>query len=96
MIAVCVALTVEPAHFEAFLSLMRRQAQTSVEVEAGCHRFDICIDATTWQVFLYELYSDHAAFAAHLESPHFRAFDADVASMVREKIVRTYDQVEMS
>ncbi len=96
MFAVCVSFAVAPDHFDAFLPLMRGQATTSIELEAGCHRFDICIDAAARQVFLYELYADLAAFASHLESPHFRAFDADVASMILEKTVQTFDRVEMS
>ena len=41
------------------------------------------------RVFLYEIYDDRAAFDAHLASPHFRAFDAEVGPWVQDKQVET-------
>ena len=75
---------------EAFLPLMKRQAQVSLETEAGCRQFDICVDPDDpCAVLLYEIYDDRAAFEAHLASPHFLAFDRDVAAYVANKSVRT-------
>ena len=39
-------------------------------------------------MFLYEVYDDRAAFEAHLSMPHFKAFDAATADMIRSKTVR--------
>jgi quinol monooxygenase YgiN len=40
--------------------------------------------------FLYELYDDQAAIAAHLLSPHFLEFDALTRDWVVGKVVRTH------
>lgn len=45
------------------------------------------------EVVLYELYDDAAAFRAHLDSGHFKAFDAAVGDMVIAKQLRTYGEV---
>jgi len=94
MFAVIVNLRVRPDRMGEFLPLMLRNAATSRAVEPGCHRFDVCTDsARPGEVFLYELYADAAAFTAHLDSPHFKVFDAAVADMVIAKDVRTYTEV---
>jgi quinol monooxygenase YgiN len=88
---VTVTFRVHPVRADEFLAAMRENAVTSLASEPGCHRFDVAIgeDGPT-TVFLYELYSDRAAFDAHLASAHFKAFDRAVADWVAEKSVQTY------
>ncbi|WP_424985567.1 putative quinol monooxygenase [Microbulbifer sp. S227A] len=94
MFAVVVTFRIRPEHIDAFLPEMMQNAATSLAVEPGCHRFDVCTDEERRdEVFLYELYEDRAAFDVHLHSPHFLAFDDKVAPMIATKQVRTYDQV---
>ncbi len=74
------------------MPLMRTQARTSLEREAGCHRFDICTsEDSARKVILYEVYDDRAAFDLHLASAHFREFDAAVSAMIAAKSVRILD-----
>lgn len=97
MIAVCVTFTIKPGMMDAFLGPMQQQARDAIDKEPGCHRFDICTGAETPQdVFLYELYDDRAAFDVHLDSDHFRAFDARVADMVAEKRVQIFSEVAIA
>lgn len=94
MFAVVVTFEIEPGQFDAFMPLMTENAQTSLSDEPGCQRFDVCTDpGRPGEVFLYELYTDEAAFSAHLDSAHFKAFDAKVAAMIQSKHVRTFRQV---
>lgn len=93
MFAVSVTFDIHRDRFTAFLEKMRVQAETSLAEEPGCLRFDVWTDrCRPGTVFLYEIYSDAAAFDRHLESAHFRAFDREVAPMVAGKSVETYDQ----
>lgn len=72
---------------EAFMPLMHAQAKNSLDLESECHRFDVCTDPdNSGTVFLYEIYSDEAAFKLHLESDHFKQSDADVAALVQVKL----------
>ncbi|WP_029057259.1 putative quinol monooxygenase [Stappia stellulata] len=95
MFAVVVTFRIVPEKMQTFLPLMLENARASRTNEKGCHQFDVATDAARPdEVFLYELYTDRAAFDAHLESAHFRAFDAETSSMIAEKTVATYAQVD--
>lgn len=92
--AVCVTFALQPDAAPAFLPLMTANAEASLSNEPGCIRFDVLTDPTRpAEVFLYELYDDAAAFQEHLQSAHFKAFDAAVADMIADKVVKTYDEV---
>ncbi len=91
MFVVTVTFVAKSGDAEAFRARLRRQAADSLGGEPGCHRFDVCADpAAPGRIFLYELYSDEAAFKAHLETPHFKDFDRDVAPWIEEKTVATW------
>ncbi|MEO0390580.1 MAG: putative quinol monooxygenase [Pseudomonadota bacterium] len=95
MIAVCVTLRIKPGQFSAFLAALRAHGQRCLDREADCHRFEICTDgAEPDGLFIYEVYSNRAAFDAHLQSDHFLAFDADVSAMVAQKDIAIWGQIE--
>lgn len=50
-------------------------------------------DAPTKEAFLYEVYTDAAAFDAHQKTDHFASFGERVADMVEEKTVQTWNRV---
>jgi quinol monooxygenase YgiN len=87
---IVVDFKIKPEQLADFMPLMLENARASRETEPGCRVFDVCMDPKKeTSVFLYEVYDDRAAFDAHLESAHFKRFDAAVASMVASKTVRT-------
>jgi len=92
MYCVTVLFRIHPEHIQRFTQRMRQQAADSLAKEAGCERFDVWSDpARPAEIYLYELYSDRAAFAAHLESAHYKDFDALAAAWVAEKQVATWE-----
>ena len=94
MYVVTVSFRQKPEHAEEFLTAIRDNAAQSLQDEPGCHRFDVAIgDDGPETVFLYELYTDRAAFDAHLQTAHFKAFDALVAPWVASKDVHCYHLV---
>ncbi|MBY6112966.1 antibiotic biosynthesis monooxygenase [Mameliella alba] len=94
MYAVTVRFTLHAGQAEHFLPLMRDNAATSLRVEEGCHRFDVCTDPDQPEaVFLYELYEDAAAFQIHLAAKHFKSFDKATAGMVADKQVACFSEV---
>ncbi len=71
-----------------------RQARNSLVRERDCHGFDVCQDPDDpARFFLYELYSDAAAFDVHLASAHFHDFDATVQPWIESKTVRVWTRV---
>ncbi|HVM77372.1 MAG TPA: putative quinol monooxygenase [Stellaceae bacterium] len=80
---VTVAFALKPESRDRFLALVRENAAKSVGTEKGCRRFDVCVPRDgSASVFLYEIYDDEAAFNAHMETAHFKAFSAATAEMV--------------
>lgn len=94
MFAVCVTFTIAAGKLAEFMPLMHRQATQSLANEDGCKTFDVCTGGDDDnRVFLYELYTDRAAFDEHLQSAHFKAFDRNVASLVVAKQVDCFANV---
>ena len=94
MYVVAVTFQIKPDHVEAFRDAVRRQAENSVTHEAGCHRFDVSVDrASPTTFFLYEVYTDEAAFKAHLASAHYADFSATVSDWVADRSSLRFESV---
>ncbi|WP_285961005.1 putative quinol monooxygenase [Pseudomonas tohonis] len=64
----------KPGSLDAFMDAMRVNAAASVRDEPGCLVFDVVRDRSDPDlVWLYEVYTDEAAFDAHMDTPHFLA-----------------------
>jgi quinol monooxygenase YgiN len=88
---IAVDLVIDDASLADFMPLMEENARASRHGEPGCRRFDVCTDGEDpAKVFLYEIYEDEAAFASHLASPHYQAFDTATREMIVSKTVRRY------
>jgi len=75
MFVVVVEFTVRAEFIEPFQNRVMQQAQDSLKLEVDCHVFDVCVCCgKESRVLLYEIYTDRAAFDAHLASAHFRDF----------------------
>jgi quinol monooxygenase YgiN len=91
MHAVLVWFEVKPEHRNEFMSAMLTQAENSLNLEEGCRYFDVCTsDEQPDRVFLYELYTDAAAFQAHLDSDHFKAFADTVAPWITGRTIENW------
>ena len=89
---IMVDFTVKPGAMAAFRALVDANARASCRDEAGCRRFDVLAPSGgDTRVVLYEIYDDRAAFAAHLASAHYAAFNRESAAHVAEKRVVEYD-----
>jgi len=81
-LVVLVEMLAKPEAAEQVATLLDRNAAASRD-EPGCRRFDVCADpAQPARRVLYEIYDDEAAFAAHLATPHYRAFAAATADLL--------------
>lgn len=97
MLAVLVRFTVKAGHEDACFARVREQAADSLAREPACRQFDVCRDPSdARRLFLYEIYTDAAAFAAHLGTPHFLAFDADTRAWIDDKTVERWERAEVS
>ena len=93
MFVVSVIFDIEPISRDRFRRAILANARTSLAEESGCLRFDVAEDEATGRFILWEVYTDKAAFDAHVATQHFEAFDRIVASWVRAKAVETFHLV---
>ncbi len=71
-----------------FRRLIDANADASVRTEPGCLQFDVLEpEGEGDRVLLYEIYSDQAAFEAHLRTEHFRIFNGASEALCLEKKV---------
>jgi len=87
---VTVVFRAKPEHRALFRKAMLENAAASRTREPGCRIFDVCEKADAAEIFLYEVYDDEAAFGAHLESSHYKTFNALVTPWTVEKRVIKY------
>jgi autoinducer 2-degrading protein len=91
MYVVTVDFFVKPTHLPAFREEILKNARTSLDLEPGCHQFDVTVSKNDpTHIFLYEIYDDAAAFSAHLQTTHFKQFSATVADWVENKQARMF------
>lgn len=88
-LVVAVWFDLVPGEEARFTQAVLENAAASLS-EPGCRRFDVCLSPDGRRCFLYEIYDDEPAFAAHKRTPHFLAFDGAVRTAVAEKRVETY------
>ena len=87
MFSLVVQMEVRPDRREEFLAGMAANAEASVRDEPGCLRFDISsVGGDPNRFFLYELYTDTAAFEAHKAAPHFAQWRTVAAEVVANQV----------
>ena len=94
MYVITVEFRIREDHEADFLEQMRKQAENSLNRESDCHQFDVCTAPEgAGRVFLYEVYTDEAAFQRHLESAHFKDFNDTTAPWVTSKDVQAWHRI---
>lgn len=94
MYVITVEFRISQGNEARFMDRMREQAANSLNGEEGCLQFDVCADPKDdGRVFLYEIYRDESAFQDHLETAHFKDFDAAVAPWIASKQVEAWHRV---
>ncbi|MGH9338339.1 MAG: putative quinol monooxygenase [Acidobacteriota bacterium] len=89
MLVVTVLIEIDPGHFEAFREAVLKNAAGSL-YEPGCFQFDVSFSEDRKHCFLYEVYSDQAAFGDHQATPHFKEFASVSKPMVASKRLQTF------
>ncbi len=96
MYIVTVEFVVGAQHVDAFHQAVRQQARNSLTLETDCHQFDVSVDPQDpRRIFLYEVYTDEAAFKAHRETEHFSDFGATVSEWVEKKTLQFWIRAEV-
>ncbi|WP_135078951.1 putative quinol monooxygenase [Terasakiella sp. SH-1] len=95
MFAVLVDFIIADGMEDKFHDAIQAHAKNSREKETGCLLFDACVNPESpHEVFLYELYTDEAAFKAHQASEHFAQFEERAGAWITSKTVRLFTKLE--
>jgi len=88
LFVIVVEFHLKPGARSQFRSLIDANADASVRNEPGCLQFDVLEpEGEGDRVMLYEIYSDKAAFDAHLQTEHFRIFAGASEALCLQKSV---------
>lgn len=90
MFCVVVRVQVKPEFAVPFRQEILSNAAASLDREPGCRTFDVCEAPATSEFLLYELYDTEQAFQEHLETLHFKHFDAKTAGWIASKQISWY------
>ena len=91
MHVVVVFQEVERERQDAMREALVAYAQTCIEREEGCRRYDVCLDPVETGAFLlFQVYDDEAAYLAHREMPHYAQFRTLTDPWTRSRRVLTY------
>jgi (4S)-4-hydroxy-5-phosphonooxypentane-2,3-dione isomerase len=93
MFTVAVLYELKPAHAETFKTAVLKNAASSLRDEPGCQQFDVSFSDDGLGCFLYEVYTDREAFAAHRTSPHFNEYDGAVKDCFVSKRIETFTRI---
>ena len=75
MDAALIQFDIKSEHLDNVLDALLEDARGSLRDEMGTLRFEVIRDDTDPnRVYLYEAYTDEAAFQTHVHGPHFRKF----------------------
>ena len=81
-----ITMTLEPGTQDAFMPIIKENAEASVRDEPGCQQFNVLLpnEEKADTLYLYEAYDDEAAFAAHQATAHYKKFKEIGSDMVAD------------
>jgi quinol monooxygenase YgiN len=91
-----VDLVIIPSDLPKFMEAIKENAANAVK-EPGCREFNVNVLANNPNhIFLYEVYDNEDALKAHLQTPHYKKFQAAVQGMVVDRNVRPLSVIAMN
>lgn len=94
MYIVAVQFEIDPKFIAEFREAILINAAASVNAEPDCHQFDVGFNDDGTKCFLYEVYTDEAAFGEHRASPHFAKFSQAIDGKIINKQLEIYHLAE--
>ncbi len=77
-------IEIEPQDVQAYLAILKEESAVSVQLEPGVISiYPMYQKEAPTQVRILEIYSDRAAYEAHLQTPHFKKYKTSTLDMVK-------------
>ena len=91
MYVIAVEFTIKEEFVSQFRKRIQKQAKDSLTHESECHQFDVCFDLSDQtKCFLYEKYTDEAAFTFHRSTDYFADFATQIEPWVASKDLKIW------
>ena len=91
-----VELVIIPSEMSKFMEAIKENAASAVK-EPGCREFNVLVMPNRPNhVFLFEVYDNEAALAAHRNTEHFKKYAATTANMVADRNARAMSVIAMN
>jgi len=82
---------IDPMQLEAYKAALREHIESAIRAEPGILSLEAVAEkANPTHIHVFEVYTDAAAYKAHLEASHFKTYKA-----VTEKMVRSLKLIEV-
>jgi quinol monooxygenase YgiN len=77
-------IEIDPEQSEAYQAALTQQIEAAVRLEAGVlSLLAVRAKDDPARILVFEVYADEAAYAAHIEMPHFAKYKRATKAMVR-------------
>lgn len=77
-------IEIDPAQAEPYKTALRRGIESAIRLEPGVLAiYAVSVKDHPEQIRIFERYASQAAYEAHLQTPHFKAYKTATAGMVR-------------
>jgi quinol monooxygenase YgiN len=85
-------MEIDPAHLDRFNAAAKEEIEASIRVEPGVLAlYAVAMKDNPAHVRVFEMYKDAAAYASHLQTPHFQKLKAETQDIV--KALRLFDAI---
>ena len=89
-------LVIIPSEMAKYVEAIKENAANAVK-EPGCREFNVLVMPNRpYHVFLFEVYDNEAALAAHRNTDHFKKYAATTANMVADRNARAMSVIAMN
>lgn len=87
-------LEIDPLQLESYIAALRDEIETSIRIEPGVlSLYAVALKDNPAHIRIFEVYSDMAAYQAHLETPHFKRYKSLTQNMVKSLKLTETDPV---
>jgi quinol monooxygenase YgiN len=90
-------LQIDPAQRDAFIAAVTEEMDESIRVEPGVLAIHAVADRDDPnRLRFFEIYASEAAYVAHRESPHFKAYLATTQPMILSRVLIETVPIQLS
>ena len=85
-------LQIDPGQLDEYKAALREEIEASIRLEPGVLTlYAVSVKGDPAQIRMFEIYTDAAAYEAHLQTPHFKKYKTGTQGMVKSLVLVEID-----